>query len=199
MAEFLGKGGEGEVWRALDLLVEQGQVSVALKFLPPELLHDQSQRTRITKCYTLCSQFRHRSICWIKNLEEDDQHGMFLIMEFLDGVDLRAYREVLLEQLRAENPSSIRQGLIPIREVTQLLRPIAEGLDYLHNPRATGSNFEPIAHRDVKPANIKVRESNGLARLLDQPSRQICSMDHSATGSITTRSETCDRRRPRRA
>ncbi len=162
LVEFAGHGGMGEVWKALDTQLLPDKIHYALKFLPSEVLHDQRQREHVRACYVKCKDLKHLGICEIRYLEVDPTHGMFIVMPFIDGVDLDKYRELLLEKLREEDPAVHSPGgLLPVRTVTELLRPIAEGLDYLH------SGHQPLIHRDVKPGNIRVSLDGKERKLVD--------------------------------
>ena len=80
-----------------------------------------------------------------------------LAIEYIDGVSLADYR--------AHKPS----GKIIEDETRELLRPIADALDYAHDQK--------VFHRDVKPGNIIVRNTprNGL---------KTCLIDFGIAGTI---------------
>jgi len=169
LLEMLGRGGEGEVWRAADSNLADG-VFIALKFLPPEIQHLESQRERLRACFQQFVGLAHDGICQIRHLDKDDKQGMFLIMPYIEGANLDGYRQILLESLR-QNPetlgdeelSAVRHGLIPLARVVALLRPVAAGLDYLHDS-GTGP---ALIHRDVKPSNIRVSADGQICKLID--------------------------------
>ena len=74
------------------------------------------------------------------------EQGQVLVMDFVEGEDLQA----LLNRL----------GAVPEAQAVSWVGQVCDALSYLH------SQPSPIIHRDVKPANIKIR-SDGRAMLVD--------------------------------
>ena len=80
-----------------------------------------------------CAQLRHANIVRIYDVIDDDE-CMTVIMEYVEGADLRA--------LITKGPS--------LSETISIVSQIASGLDYAH-----GNGF---IHRDLKPENILMSE-----------------------------------------
>src|SRR6185503_3533534 len=87
-------------------------------------------------------------------LGDDGQY--FLVMEFVDGLDLGHLYEVL------EN----RNRRVPIDVALHMAGEVCEALDHAH--RARGSAGEPLGlvHRDVSPSNVLLSRS-GEVKLTD--------------------------------
>jgi serine/threonine protein kinase/tetratricopeptide (TPR) repeat protein len=124
-----GRGGMGEVWKALDTKLRR---EVALKSLPAEFARDADRLARLEREATALASLNHPGIAAIHSLEE---HGndRFLVLEFIDGQTLY---ELLLG------------GPVPIERALKIALQIAEALEAAHE--------KGVIHRDLKPANVKL-------------------------------------------
>ena len=125
--EFLGTGGFSIVLRALDTNLHR---MVAVKLLAPHLAAAASSRQRFLREARSAAAVRHENVVQVYAVEE--QPLPYLVMEFVPG-------ETLQQRLD-------RTGRLPVADVVEIGRQIAEGLAAAH---ATG-----LIHRDVKPANV---------------------------------------------
>lgn len=137
--EKVGEGGMGVVYKARDLHLDR---FVALKFLPPEKLADETRRQRFVQEAKSASALNHPNIVHIYDVTEADRTP-FLAMEYVSGQTL--------SRLVA------RKGL-PLNDALKYATQIADALAKAH---AAG-----IVHRDLKPSNIMVTE-DGLVKVLD--------------------------------
>src|SRR5437868_14999251 len=80
----LGRGGMGEVYRADDLKLGQ---TVALKFLPDDLLHDAARLAQFHNEVRVARTISHRNVCRTYDIGDADGQP-FLTMEYVDGEDL---------------------------------------------------------------------------------------------------------------
>jgi streptogramin lyase len=127
---FIGAGGMGEVYRALDTSLDR---NVALKVLVPRLADDERFRERFLRESRLAASLDHPNV--IPVYEAGEAEGrLFIAMRFVEGTDLR---HVLDDE-----------GVLEPERALALLAPVAGALDTAH---AKG-----LVHRDVKPANILV-------------------------------------------
>ncbi|MEY4567217.1 MAG: hypothetical protein RLY14_2187 [Planctomycetota bacterium] len=162
LIERLGKGTQGEVWKVFD---QQVKMQSALKFLPPDFQHSPAKHAELTRCFRLCYALHHRGLCQLKHLDTDPKHGMFLVMEYIDGIRLDRYRLELLRRSKNDDELGASSDVLPLSKVIALLRPVAEGLDALH-VSSSDSNM-CLLHRDVKPSNILVTRNNDSSKLID--------------------------------
>jgi serine/threonine protein kinase len=83
----LGAGGMGEVYQAHDLRLHR---TVAIKLLPKDLTNDTQRLKRFEREASVVSKLNHPNILTIYDVEKVD--GLhFMVMEFIDGQNLREY------------------------------------------------------------------------------------------------------------
>jgi serine/threonine protein kinase len=135
----LGKGGMGEVYRALDTKLGR---EVALKVLPQEFSKDPERGARFEREARVLASLQHSNIASIFGFEHIE--GVrFLTMELAEGEDLS---------------QRIERGPLSIEDTLRIAEQIALGLEAAHQRN--------IIHRDLKPANVKV-DASGNVKILD--------------------------------
>lgn len=141
VTERIGRGGFGDVWRAVELLPGGAPLrDVALKLLAPQF--DDSTWAEEAK---LLASLSHDSLVTIYQAGIlRDLGAPFVAMELLIG-------ETLADKLR-------RRGRLPWRAALRFARDVAAALDAIH---ARG-----VVHLDLKPANLFVTQS-GEVKVLD--------------------------------
>jgi serine/threonine protein kinase len=147
--EPLGQGGMASVYKAFDTTLER---NVAIKIIRTDKKEGTEQNEflkRFVREAKALAQLDHPYI--LKVLDYGEQDGMpYLVMPFVQGGTLK---------------NKMGQP-IPYRQAAALLAPIAQALDYAHHRN--------IIHRDVKPANILITETNapllsdfGIAKIIE--------------------------------
>jgi serine/threonine protein kinase/Tol biopolymer transport system component len=154
---LLAAGGMGEVYRARDTKLGR---DVAIKLLPSALTNDPSRRMRLEREAHVLASLNHPNIAAIYGIEESD--GAALVMELVEGPTLS---------------DRIARGPIPLNDTTAIARQIADALEAAHE--------HGVAHRDLKPDNIKVRP-DGIVKVLDfgLAKQSISSAEHEVTRSV---------------
>jgi serine/threonine-protein kinase len=123
-------GGMGRVYEGID---KQTNTRIAVKVLHDDVAQDDVAVERFKREYDLSSSLPHDHIVHVLDFKYDDaQKVWLLVMEFLDGEELR----VILK----------REKTIPPERVIRMLSQVALGLDASH-----AKNF---VHRDLKPDNL---------------------------------------------
>src|SRR4029453_8411200 len=160
--ELIGAGGMGEVYRATDTTLHR---AVAIKVLPKALRLDADRVARLDREAQMLAALNHPNIATIHGFEDADGVRA-LILELVEG-------PTLAERLDRQ-PA-------PVHETVAWARQIAHGLKAAHE--------RAIIHRDVKPANIKLR-ADGVIKLLDFGGAKLQPADAGkqvvAAGSATT-------------
>lgn len=151
---FLGRGGMGEVYRALDR--ETGEAVAVKRLRLKGGASDRVNLARFRKEITLALTLEHPHIVRAVDGGEDDD-GLFLALEYLQGVELDDF---LREHGRLEWERGVR-----------LATQVCSALGYVH--------ARSILHRDVKADNVMLVRAGqpeerlvlidfGIARSVDQ-------------------------------
>jgi len=125
----LGQGGMSSVFLAED---EQGQ-AFALKLLNLSLESEPEFRKRFQREAELTQRLNHPNIVKTLTWKDDPDVGVYLVMEYVPGGNLRS---------RLEDKSE----LWSVEHCVRLFSAVASALDYAHG--------EKVVHRDLKPENL---------------------------------------------
>src|SRR6476469_5483969 len=128
------------VYLALDTRLER---EVALKVMRPGLAADETFVSRFRREARSAARLSHPHVVAVFDQGEDDG-SMFLAMEYVPGQTLR-------EVMQAEGPLTPRAAL-------DIMDPVLQALSAAHRAG--------IIHRDVKPANVILRE-DGVVKVAD--------------------------------
>ncbi|QXJ23988.1 serine/threonine protein kinase [Actinomadura graeca] len=137
----LGRGGMGEVWRAVDLRLDR---PVAVKLLPLSDDTDPALVARFRREAQLAAGLQHPGITVVHDIDQDGPL-LFLVMELLNGRDLR--------RVLSEHP-----GGLPLARAVHITAQVASALGAAH---ARG-----VVHRDVKPSNL-IEADGGWTKICD--------------------------------
>ncbi|CAM4069511.1 Serine/threonine-protein kinase PknF [Mycobacterium basiliense] len=142
IVRWLGAGGMGEVYLAQHPRLPRRD---ALKILPRELTADLEFRQRINREADLAASLYNEHIVGIHDRGEF-QGQLWISMDYVDGTDAARL-------LSTQHPSGMPYG-----DVIEIIFAVADALDYAHS--------RGLLHRDVKPANILLGETNHRRRIL---------------------------------
>ncbi len=148
IVKILGKGGMSSVYQATD---ENIGVPVAVK---ANLMLTDDYSRQFQREASILATLRHPNLPRVSDYFFIAGQGQYLVMDFIEGEDLRERIE--------------RLGQLPEREVIIIGASICDALMYLHNRQP------PVIHRDIKPGNIKITPEGhvvlvdfGLVKLLE--------------------------------
>ena len=127
LADLLGRGGMGEVWRAEDEVLGR---AVAVKLLPDNGA-DQEATARFRMEARTAASLSDPHVVAVHDFGEQDGR-CYLVMELVNG-------QTVAEELH-------RNGPLPAERVARIGAQTAAGL--------AGAHRQGIVHRDIKPANL---------------------------------------------
>ncbi len=129
------------VYRAVDTVIGR---PVAVKILTNSASQDEEAKRRFLTEARTAGNLTHENVISIFDFGWDEEYGSFMVMEFLQGEDLRG---------------AIRNGHTgDLKKKLGIAIQIARALEYIHKAK--------IIHRDVKPENVHINPA-GLVKLMD--------------------------------
>lgn len=178
----IGEGGMGTVYLAEHINIGR---KAAIKALHNKYLENSNIKERFKNEAATLSQIEHPNIVRLYDYIENTK-GLFLIMEYVDGILLDEYIKNESGPINEENAIKIMKGLLL-------------GFAYAHSKN--------IVHRDVKPNNIIISRDFrtikildfGIAKILDDNNRNF-TKDGTQMGTVyymspeQVRGQTIDRR-----
>jgi serine/threonine-protein kinase len=154
----VASGGMADVWAAQDDVLQR---SVAVKVMRPDPGHEDLFALRFKDEALHSAALIHTNIATLFDYGEDDGLA-FLVMELVDGSPISR----LIHD----------HGPLPPDQVRSIMGQCALALGVAHEVK--------VVHRDVKPANILVRE-DGLVKLTDFGiARAIDASGHTRAGDL---------------
>jgi len=137
--EKLGEGGMGVVYRAEDTKLKR---TVALKFLTPQALGTEDDKTRFIHEAQSAASLNHPNICTVYEIDEFEGQS-FIAMECVEGKSIKGM---------------IRAGPLDLGAALDIAIQAGEGLGAAHE--------KGIIHRDIKSANVMVT-GRGQVKIMD--------------------------------
>jgi serine/threonine-protein kinase len=158
LIERVGEGGMASVWKALHLGLRK---HVAIKTLRADLTQSEKARERFLREGEAIARIRHAHVVEVHDVGIAGDTP-YLVMEFLEGEDLRAYFQ--------------QRAPLPLAELADLMVPVCAALATAHD--------EGVVHRDIKPGNLFLARTRdrglvpkvldfGVSRLLDDRTGRV--------------------------
>ncbi len=148
--DLIGNGGMGQVYKAFDSDLDRW---VAVKVIRPEAVSTDDAFKRFAAEMRTLAGIRHPGVINIHySGRSEDTAGTttYFVMDYVPGGDLE-------DAISARRASGTH---FCVAEVDEILRPVAQALDYLHR------RPQPVIHRDLKPANILMPADPGTPSVL---------------------------------
>jgi len=139
LEEFIGGGGMGAVFRAVDTTLGR---TVALKVVSSENADEETLK-RFRNEAQSAARLDHPNIARVYFVGEDEGWN-YIVFEYIEGVNIRDLVE--------------HKGPLAVEEAISYTLQVAEALEH--------ANQRDVVHRDIKPSNILVMP-DGRAKLVD--------------------------------
>jgi len=141
--QLLGQGGMGAVYKARHKKMDR---FVALKVINAKLLDNPKAIERFQREVQAAAKLDHPNL--VRAYDADEAGGThFLVMEFVEGIDLARYVE--------------EKGPLPVAYACHFIRQAAQALQHAHE--------RGMVHRDIKPHNLMLvrQPAAGLVKVMD--------------------------------
>lgn len=162
IVRLIGKGGMGDVYEAIHRKMER---RVALKVINRALFQKTEAVNRFHREVKTAAQLSHPNIVTSHDADQAGEHH-FMVMEYVDGVDLS---HVVKDR-----------GALPVAEACDYIRQAAIGLQHAHE--------RGMVHRDIKPHNLMVTEE-GTVKILDFGLASLAPEAIPASDAVASRSD----------
>ncbi len=141
LVDVLGQGGMSVVFKARHKMTDQ---EVALKILPPELAAHSQVKSRFLEEAKALAALDHPNIVHLYNFGQEN--GSFVLaMQFVQG---STWERLIIENKRLDWKASCK-----------ITVDVLKALEYAHG--------RGIVHRDMKPSNVLVRDTDAAATVMD--------------------------------
>ena len=157
ITERLDHGGMAEVFRGVAESMEGFKKAVAIKRILPNLTKNQKFVAMFLDEARLSLFLQHANIVQVFDISKTPDNAYFLVMEYVDGCNLKA----LLERQKQKGRR------VEIAHSIYVMMECCKALNYAHFLEHPETN-EPlgIVHRDISPPNILLSK-NGEIKLVD--------------------------------
>lgn len=156
---LLGKGGMGQVYRALQLSMNR---EVAFKVLAQRYAASKSFRTRFLREAQSAGRLHHRHLIAVHDVDETPDGVLFFSMELVEG---KSVGDIIDDTGPMEEAEALR-----------ITKQTLEALAYAHERN--------IIHRDIKPDNIII-DGEGSAKVADLGLSRIDDEENDGDGRVT--------------
>jgi len=152
--KHIKSGGFGIVYLGWDIVLDR---SVAIKEIHPFLFEDDQFIKMFQDEARNTAKLNHPNIVHVYSLRKTAENRFYIIMEYIEGLDLR----IILKNLISQNK------IFPTEIAIAIMIDVCKALEYAHS-KCDEKSGQPllIVHRDVSPSNIII-SVDGAVKLID--------------------------------
>ena len=152
----IGRGGMASVWLGYTHGEAGFRRKVGIKRVLRHLHEDEKFAAMFVEEARVVAELNHPNIVQVHDFGRDNEGGYFIIMEWVEGVNLADYVHAYT---RADQPT-------PWPLVAAISIEVLRALSSAHARTEPSGRPVPVIHRDVTPSNILIG-NNGVVKLTD--------------------------------
>ncbi|MBK7539796.1 MAG: serine/threonine protein kinase [Myxococcales bacterium] len=156
LLDRIGVGGMAEIFRGRALAAGGFEKPVAIKRILPHLCQDQRFVELLIAEAKVLSALRHRNIVQIFDVGLGDDGQYFLVMEFVNGLDLGRIQAAL----------EAKRRILPVDLSLHIGAEVCEALHHAHIANDPDGKPMKLVHRDISPSNVLLSRA-GEVKLTD--------------------------------
>ncbi len=157
LLDRIGVGGMAEIFRGKAVAAGGFEKPVAIKRILPHLSQDRRFVELLIAEAKVLSLLKHRNIVQIFDVGLGDDGKYFLVMEYVDGKDLRAVQTGL----------EVRRRRMPFDLALHIGAEVCEALEHAHTAKAPDGKQMSLVHRDVSPSNVLLSRAGEVKLTID--------------------------------
>jgi hypothetical protein len=146
LRELIAVGGMAEVYKGRVVGAEGFEKLVAIKRILPDLAEDERFVKMLLTEARIHAGLSHRNIVQIHDLGISEDGEYFIVLEYVEGYDLR----MILDQLHEQNE------IVPEALSLHIAYELAQGLHFAHELHGADGQPLGLVHRDVSPSNVLI-------------------------------------------
>ncbi len=173
LLDRIGVGGMAEIFRGKAVAAGGFEKPVAIKRILPHLSQDRRFVELLIAEAKVLSLLKHRNIVQIFDVGLGDDGQYFLVMEYVDGKDLRAVQTGL----------EVRRRRMPFDLALHIGAEVCEALEHAHAARAPDGKQMSLVHRDVSPSNVLLSRA-GEVKLTDFGIAKRAEQEQTGSGAV---------------
>ena len=154
----IGSGAFADVYKATDQVLKR---TVAIKVLKPALLADQEALGRFMQEARIAASLFHSQIATVLDLGQSDGY-YFIVLRYVDGASL--------------GKTLTEKGPLAWERAFEIASQVGDALDFAHK--------RGVIHRDVKPQNILLSETEGAVLTDFGLARGLAESHMTTTGKV---------------
>ena len=156
LLDRIGVGGMAEIFRGKAIAAGGFEKPVAIKRILPHLSQDKRFVELLIAEAKVLSLLKHRNIVQIFDVGLGDDGQYFLVMEYVDGVDMGA----------VQRGNEAKRKRLPFHLALHIGAEVCEALEHAHSAKAPDGRPMSLVHRDVSPSNVLLSRA-GEVKLTD--------------------------------